>query len=207
MPLGPVKRTKGKFRGAMTSMWRGAAALAVAAVLACACSPTKLVGEPLPGSLTPDFTLTDGPTGEVITLSALHGRVILLTFLYTRCPDVCPLTAETIRNARDRLGDSASGVTFLAVSVDPNGDTPATTRGFVQDHRVEGTLRYLIGPQAALARVWQAYGIAQAVSTRDVLHSDVIYLIDKKERGRVLLHSDVTPAALADDLTILLRER
>jgi cytochrome oxidase Cu insertion factor (SCO1/SenC/PrrC family) len=45
------------------------------------------------------------------------------------------------------------------------------------------------------------------VSTRDVLHSDVIYLIDKAERGRVLLHSDVTPEVLAADIGILLRER
>jgi cytochrome oxidase Cu insertion factor (SCO1/SenC/PrrC family) len=81
------------------------------------------------------------------------------------------------------------------------------TRQFVSDHRLEGSLRYLIGPQATLARVWQAYGIAQAVSTRDVLHSDVIYLIDKKERGRLLLHSIVTPEVLASDLSVLANER
>ncbi len=142
-----------------------------------------------------------------MTLSGFRGRVVLLTFMYTSCFDTCPLTAEIIRNARDRLGSSADKVAFIAVSVDPNGDTPTTTRKFVQDHRVEGTLRYLIGTQAVLARVWQEYGIAQAVSTRDVLHSDVIYLIDKNARGRVLLHSNVTPDALASDLSILLAER
>ena len=58
-----------------------------------------------------------------------------------------------------------------------------------------------------LARVWQDYGIAQAVSTPGVLHSDVIYLIDKRARGRILLHSNVSPDDLASDLNILGSER
>ena len=177
------------------------------AALALGCTATKLVGEPLPGAIAPDFTLTDGPTGQVVSLSALRGNVVLVTFLYTSCLDVCPLTAEVIRAARDRMGASANDVVFIAISVDPVGDTPATTRRFVQDHGVLGTLRYLIGSQAALARIWQEYGIAQAVSTKDVLHSDAIYLIDRTQRGRVLLHSDVSPETLATDLGILVRER
>jgi protein SCO1 len=182
--------------------------LAIAFVVTVvACAPTKLVGEVLPGAIAPDFTLTDGPTGQVVSLSTLRGSVVLLTFLFTSCLDVCPLTAEVIRDARDRMGTSAKDVAFIAVSVDPVGDTPTTTRRFVQEHQLESSLRYLIGSQAALSRVWQAYGIAQAVSTKDVLHSDAIYLIDKMERGRVLLHSDVSPEALAANLGILVRER
>src|SRR5207237_1006284 len=82
---------------------RGALALGLAVLLTAACSSGKLVGEPLPSQIAPDFTLTDGPTGQVITLSSLKGQVVLLTFLYTRCPDACPLTAETIRAARGAL--------------------------------------------------------------------------------------------------------
>src|SRR3989442_4048453 len=175
----------------MTKRWRGAIALGLAAALLSTCSPAKLVGDRIRAAMARNFTLTDGPTGEPVTLSALRGRVIVVTFLYTSCYDICPLTAETIRGARDRLGNSATDVAFLAVSVDPKGDTPETTRRFVQDHRVEGTLRYLIGPQAALARGWQGYGIAQAGGTRDGLHAEGIYLIDKSEPGRVLLHSGV----------------
>jgi protein SCO1/2 len=185
---------------------RRALALVLAAT-AIACAPAKLEGDELPPSPAPDFTLTDGPSGQTVTLSDLRGQVVLLTFLYTRCPDTCPLTAETIRAARDRLGNDAKNVAFLAVSVDPPGDTPSTTRAFVSDHGLAGTLHYLIGPQAALARVWQSYGVAQATSASGVLHSDVIYLIDKATRSRVLIHSTVTPEALANDLAILVKER
>lgn len=184
--------------GLLVMIWGGTLA---------SCAPAKLVGDPLPGALAPDFTLIDGPTGETVTLSSLGGRVVLLTFLYTSCVDSCPLTAETIRRARDLLGDSAKHIALIAVSVDPTGDTPATTRQFVIDHRLEGSLRFLIGSQAALAQVWQAYGVAQAVSAREVLHSDVIYLIDKSERGRLVLHSTVAPDVLASDLTLLANER
>jgi protein SCO1/2 len=188
-------------------MVRAGVLMLVSAIAASGCAPAKLVGDPLPGVLAPDFTLTDGPTGDTVTLSAHGGRVVLLTFLFTSCVETCPLTAETIRDARDRAGDAARDVALIAVSVDPKGDTPSSTRQFVVDHRLEGSLRYLIGPQAALARVWQEYGIAQAVSGRQILHADVIYLIDKKGRGRVLLHSTISPETLASDLRILAKER
>jgi protein SCO1/2 len=145
----------------------------------------------------------------VIALSSLKGQVVLLTFLYTRCPDACPLTAETIRSARDKLGDAAKDVALVAVSVDPIGDTPAAAKQFVAEHRLTGSLRYLVGSRDALARVWQAYGIAQANTSeaKTVLHTDVIYLVDRRQRARVVLHSDVTPDDLASDLLILVGER
>ena len=179
----------------------------IAFLLAACGQPQTLVGNPLPSAVAPNFTLLDGPTGELVTLSSFTGRAVLLTFLYTSCVDTCPLTAETLRNARDRLGDAAKNVAFIAVSVDPIGDTPVTTRRFVEDHRLQGTLRYLIGSRGDLAKVWQAYGIFQEQGSQSVGHTDVIYLIDKHERGRVVLHSDVGVDALATDLRILAGER
>src|SRR2546428_11225142 len=137
--------------------------------LALGCTPTKLIGEALPGAIAPDFTLTDGPTGQVVSLSALRGKVVVVTFLYTSCLDVCPLTAEVIRAARDRMGTSANDVAFTAVSVDPVGDTPATTRRFVQEHGVESTLRDLIRPDAAPSCGWQAVQIAPSPGTQEAL--------------------------------------
>ncbi|TMD57704.1 MAG: SCO family protein [Chloroflexi bacterium] len=196
-------------RAARSALGKRIAFLVAVAMAASACAPGKLVGQPLPSPVAPNFVLTDGSTGETVELASRSGHVVLLTFLYTQCVDTCPLTAETIRNARDKLGDAAKDVDFLAVSVDPIGDTPATARQFVQDHRLSGVLRYLIGPRDALARVWQAYGVAQgqAQGSPIVAHTDVIYLVDRHIRGRVVLHSDVTVDDLATDLRILASER
>lgn len=180
--------------------------LALALFLA-ACASPPLAGTSLEKRPAPDFTLIDGPTGEAVSLSALRGKVVVLTFLYSNCPDVCPLTAEKLREARTALGESATDLRLVAVSVDPVGDTPAATREFVRGHRLEGELRFLIGGRAALARVWAAYGIAaEPVQAPFVAHNDAIYLIDKQGRGRTLLHSDVDVPILVASLRTLLGE-
>lgn len=176
------------------------------ALLVAACASAPLAGTDLGKRPTPDFTLVDGATGESVSLSALRGEVVVLTFLYARCPDVCPLTAEKLREARAALGDAARDLRLVAVSVDPVGDTPDAVREFVRAHRLEGGLRYLIGDRAALARVWSAYAIAAEPSERLVGHNDAIYLIDKQGRQRTLLHSDVEVAALVASLRTLLSE-
>ncbi len=141
-----------------------------------------------------------------MTLSALRGQVVVLTFLYTNCPDVCPLTAEKLRAARDALGDQATGVAFVAVSVDPARDTPQATRRFVEQHRLLGTLRFLIGDAASLRAVWTKYFIGAQAQSDLVSHNDAIYLIDRQGRERALVHSDIEPATLARDLRTLLVE-
>lgn len=190
----------------MTMVGMPRPAVLLLALLFLACAPTSLAGTDLQKRDAPDFTLTDGPTGDPVSLSALRGRVVVLTFLYTRCPDVCPLTAEKLRQARTGLGAAAEDLRLLAVSVDPAGDTPDATREFVRGHRLEGELRFLVGDRAALARVWAAYGIAAESNGSLVGHNDAIFLIDKQGRLRSLLHSDVATSELAASLKTLLGE-
>ena len=172
-----------------------------------ACGSGALAGTDLQKTPAADFTLTDGPTGDVVTLSALRGKVVVLTFLYTNCPDVCPLTAEKLRDARDQLGGGASDLALIAVSVDPRNDTPQATSEFIRAHRLQGAMRFLVGDQASLARVWQVYGIAALPEQGPVVeHNDAIYLIDKQGRARSLVHSDIVVDALVSSLRVLLGE-
>ena len=182
-------------------------ALLVLAMLIAACAPAKLSGTELDGSAAPDFTLTDGASGQPVTLSSLRGNAVALAFLYTHCPDVCPLTASQFRAAQQRLGADAARVRFVAVSVDPQGDTPETVQAFSKAHDLSENWHYLIGPRAQLAAVWAAYGVGafNAPTGTEVQHNDAIYLIDKDGRERTLVHSDVTLDDLVNDLRALLR--
>lgn len=182
--------------------------LIIGLLTATACAPEKLAGTDLGAQPSPDFTLTDGRSGSAVSLSGLRGSVVALTFLYTTCPDTCPLTAEHFRAAQERLGADAERVRFVAVSVDPVGDTPAAVRDFSASHRLDRNWHYLIGPANTLKAVWAAYGIRQEAGPSGLVgHTDAIYLIDAKGNARALLHTADGADALTKDIRILLTGR
>src|SRR5438309_7878889 len=175
---------------------------------ACAPAPARLVGTELQPQGAPDFTLTDGITGKAFTLSAQQGRVAVVSFLYTHCPDVCPLTAEGFKQAQRALtDDERDRVIFVAVSVDPQKDTPEAVQAFARDHGLTRNFAFLVGGAAQLQAVWAAYGIRIEPDPTFIGHSDAIYLVDKRGRARVLTHSDIRPQDLVTDLKLLAAER
>ena len=177
----------------------------VVTLVLSACAPATLAGTDLGATDAPDFTLTDGMTGRAVTLSTQRGQVVALTFLYTNCPDVCPLTATRFRAAQAELQADAGRVTFIAVSVDPDRDTPQAVQTFSATHGLASNWFYLVGGRAQLSPVWAAYGIGVQAGSGTVTHNDAVYLIDKSGRERVLLHSEDLAADLANDLRALLR--
>lgn len=184
-------------------------ALVTVVLLFAGCtSSAHLSGTELDRANAPDFTLTDGNTGQAVSLSSLRGNVVAMAFLYTRCPDVCPLTAAQFRAAQQQLGADAARVRFVAVSVDPDGDTPANVRTFSAAHDLSTNWHYLIGARAQLAPVWSAYGIGAFNDTStmgSVIHNDAIYVLDTKGREREIVHSDVALKDLVADVRALLR--
>lgn len=176
-------------------------------VLASCAAPT-LQGTDLGKDPAPDFSLTND-TGKTVALSDFRGKVVVLTFLYTHCPDICPLTAEHLRMASDQLGSSMDRVAFLAVSVDPRNDTPGAVQEFIRVHRLTGKLTYLIGTPDQLKPVWSAYFVAvQASSSSPLLvtHSSRVVLIDQKGQQRVNMDSDFDPPTLVQNIRTLLNE-
>src|SRR5688572_16448510 len=90
-----------------------------------------------------DFRLRDHD-GHVRTLAQARGKVVLLTFLYSTCRDLCPAQAGEIIGAVGMLGKSAGGLLIYGVSVDPAGDTPARARAFLKKYGVYGGPVYFL---------------------------------------------------------------
>jgi protein SCO1/2 len=180
------------------------AAALLAAGASAAASPAFDGGRIENPSQLPGFTLHD-QAGRRISLERQRGKLVLLTFLYTHCKDVCPLTAQNLSAAVRLLGRKADAVRVLAVSVDPRGDTPKTVRHFVRSHRLVPEFHYLIGSKAQLEPIWRVYGVTPVSRGKgDLDHTLYTVLADGSGKARVLYDATATPTAVAHDLRLLL---
>lgn len=154
--------------------------------------------------------------GHRVTLTSFRGKAIALTFLYAHCPDVCPLIAEKMREAPRMLDASTEQVAFVAVSVDPRGDTPEAVRTFLAAHRVAHELVYLTGSFQALRPVWAHYYIGTGASRVNSAASDesapspdlvtrnsMVHVIDPRGEIRPFLPGSFSPGDLVTDLRLL----
>jgi protein SCO1/2 len=166
---------------------------------------SKLAGAAvLPGSPALDFSLRDA-YGQAVSLSGQRGRVVLLTFLYTHCRDVCPIIAANLNTVLRELGPARRQATVLAVSVDPARDTAAAVRAYVKLHRLLPQFRFLIGPASALRPVWQNYNVLALVRNSEVVdHSAPTLLIDRQGRPRAYYDTNLRPLDVLHDVRLML---
>jgi protein SCO1/2 len=109
-----------------------------------------------------DFELAD-QDGRTRSIASARGNVLVVSFLFTHCHDLCPAEAVEIGEAMERVG---SGVLAYAVSVDPVADTPTRAKDFIRLRDLDPrTFKFLLGTRAQLAPVWAAYGIAPINAT------------------------------------------
>jgi len=197
-----------------------AATLVLTNVLPFGGGQPKLVGTNLNSTPAPEFRLTDA-SGHEISLAGLRGKAVALTFIYTSCPDVCPLITQKFHQAYTQLGPDAGKVAFVAITVDPETDTTQRIAEYSQAMGMAGKWDFLTGTRAELTPIWKAYGIgpvsaeqaallvqkgpaaAQNNSAFQGVHSAVVYVIDPLGRERRLLDPDFTPTQLAGDLRSL----
>jgi len=131
-----------------------------------------------------DFRLTDHH-GQVRTLADFRGKVVVMFFGYTQCPDVCPTTMQVMAQAQDQLGPKAKDLQVVFISVDPERDTPEKMKDYLSsfDPRVRGAT----GSRPAIEAAEKAYRVyaKKVPSDKDkddysMDHTALVYLMDKQ---------------------------
>ena len=123
--------------------------------------------------------------GKDVRIGDYRGKAVLVTFVYTSCPDICPLIVDTLVRVKQRLGPDAKRLQLVAVSVDPERDTPAAVKSFLARHHASGRVDYLLGSRRQLEALWARWGVAARVDRAHaelVEHSGVIWGVDPRGR-------------------------
>lgn len=162
-------------------------------------------GEATPPKAAPALKL-DNYLGEPVDLADYQGKATLVTFIYTHCPDVCPLIVSHLKTAQAELGAKAKDLQIVAVSTDPEGDNPRTVAKFLRDHEMTGKMEYLIGSPAELRKVWTDWNIVakRAKTGRDLVeHSALVYGIAADGKITTLYPANFDPSQIAHDVPLL----
>jgi protein SCO1/2 len=145
--------------------------------------------------------------GRPVNIDSYRGKAVLVTFLYTTCPDICPLITAGLHATLELLGPAESKhVQIIAVSVDPRSDTPKSVAAFLARHKMTGRMQYLIGSAHELAAVWKAWGVGSeqdAQQPQFVNHTGLVYGISAAGARTTVYAANFIPAELAHDVPLL----
>lgn len=137
------------------------------------------------------FDMTRAEDGKAVTERDYRGKLVMLFFGYTHCPDVCPLTMANVAAVLGQMGGSASEVRALFVTVDPDRDTDAVLADYAANFGPE--VVGLRGTQNQLARLARRYRVTYSVTPAkgdqpyQVVHGPSIYVFDRTGRARLLI--------------------
>ena len=178
-------------------------------LLACGESKPQFKAIDLTGAdYARDFQLTDH-NGQARSLKDFRGKVVVLFFGYTQCPDVCPTTLAEVAEARKLLGPLGEKVQGLFVTVDPERDTAEILKAYMANF--DPSFLALRGTPDQLAAIAKEYKIyykkveGKTPTSYTVDHSAASYVYDTEGRLRLYTRYGTGPQALASDLQLLLR--
>jgi len=193
----------------LTTIWRSSFALLTAALVACG-GPQgpKFRGTDITGADFGKALSLTGHDGKPRTLADFRGKLVVLFFGYTHCPDVCPTTLADTAAALKQLGAAAARVQVLFVTVDPERDTPALLAQYVP--AFDPSFLGLTGDAAAIEKAAKEFKIfyekrpGAAPGAYTVDHSAQSYVLDREGRLRLIERNDRLAQDLAEDLRALL---
>jgi protein SCO1 len=171
--------------------WAAAAAGLIAVALLAAAPAQAWNGDDMTGVLPPlKFTMTRDTDGKTVTAADYKGKIVLLYFGYTNCPDVCPTTLMNVTDMLKKLGKGADDVRFLFVTVDPNRDTLAILKQYTGTFAPQ--IVGLRGTPDQLATLAKRYRVSYSVTPAEngkpyeVTHGAAVYVFNRQGEIKLL---------------------
>ena len=164
------------------------------------------ISPPLPVT---DFALQTA-NEEVFRLSEQKGKLILLFFGYTSCPDVCPVTLATFKQVYDDLGADAQLVRFVMITADPDRDTPERVAEYAAQFNPE--FIGLSGDLVVLEQIWKELGVfvekqeSNSAAGYLVSHTASVYVLDQQGGLFMTFPYGTNATEIADDIRQILKD-
>jgi cytochrome oxidase Cu insertion factor (SCO1/SenC/PrrC family) len=173
-------------------------------------NPNLDLGSSLGNKPAPDFRLRN-QFGQPMSLSQFRGKVVMLAFEDSECTTVCPLTTQSMLEAKQLLGPAGSQVQMLGVDANPDAISTADVLSYSRTHGLVNQWDFLTGSLADLKAAWTKYDIDVQIEQGQIDHTPALFVIDQQGRERKLYltqmaYSSVGQSAqvLADEIATLL---
>jgi cytochrome oxidase Cu insertion factor (SCO1/SenC/PrrC family) len=173
-------------------------------------NPNLDLGSSLGGQPAPDIWLLN-QFGQPMSLTQFRGKVVMLSFEDSKCTTVCPLTTQSMLEAKQMLGAAGDQVQLLGVDANPTATSVADVLAYSRAHGMVNQWDFLTGSLAQLKAAWGAYHIAVQIEQGQIDHTPALYVVDQRGREQKLYltqmaYSSVGQSAqvLADELASLL---
>lgn len=165
----------------------------------------SLIDPPVPAA---DFELID-QDGNPFSLSDQIGKINLIFFGYTNCPDVCPVTLSEYMNIKKALGDKSAGINFIFITVDPERDNQVHLKNYL--NRFDPEFIGLSEDRSVLEQVWADYGVYQEqIETKSAIgylvdHTSRTYIIDSQGNWKLTYPFGIETKKIIQDLNHMLQ--
>lgn len=129
-----------------------------------------------------DFSLTD-QSGRILRFESLRGKVVLVAFAYTTCPDVCPLITAALRQVQSSLtAKERASVQLLTVTTDPEIDSPKVLAAYAMRYGAKlDNWAFLTGDVKSLSKVWRNFGVGVKRKARGLVdHTPLTAVVDQQ---------------------------
>jgi cytochrome oxidase Cu insertion factor (SCO1/SenC/PrrC family) len=163
---------------------------------AAGANPVLDPGTALGGAPAPDFRLVN-QFGQHMALSQFRGKVVILAFTDSECTTICPLTTESMVQARELLGRAGGQVQLLGVDANPDSTAVSDVLAYSRAHEMVNQWDFLTGTPAQLRAVWKAYHILVQIEAGQIDHTPAVFLIDTRGRERVSYLTQMSYASVS----------